>query len=269
MSDNLSSSPELESNAVSNQQIKGVSHAKDPNYFPTINMALGKPNVTLQFKCDLGKKNLYTIKSKDWNPTHQKTLDIWERHEKTYKPSPNEIAEQMTLDQHAKYPDGTYKYYKSYKTFKRLRGSDGAEYLVRTGYLHGISFMNIEWKYPKNNFDWHYEPVFDVKAGGQSTSYNPVYGEQVNQIKVYHSTWDPIEFDKALRDIPFPKNTSIGVSFKVGVEGAMGVTTIPTLEVFRNKSFDDLYAYARTGDRSYLEFTEEEKKAMTATIKKK
>lgn len=268
MSENLSSTPEIEQEAVPNSQIKGVIHAKDPMYFPTINVALGKPNINLQFKYDASQKKMYTQKADHWNPADPKTLSKYAEFKKKYPLTPDEIAEQMTLEENAKFPDGTFKYYISYTTFKRMQGSDGNEYLIRTGWLHGISFMNLEWKYPKDSFDWHYEPVFDVKAGGSSSSYNPVYGEQINSIKVYHTPWHPDTFDKSLKDIPYPKNTKIGVGFKVGVEGSMGVTDIPSLEAFRNKSFNDLYLYASTGDRSYLEFSEEELKVLQK-IKKK
>lgn len=55
--------PELEQKAVPNSQIQGENHAINKNYFPTINMALGKPNVTVQFKYDPENKKMYTVKS--------------------------------------------------------------------------------------------------------------------------------------------------------------------------------------------------------------
>jgi hypothetical protein len=264
MSENLTSTPEVEQQAVPNNQIQGVNHAVDRNYFPTINMALGKPNVTLNFKYDAKNKKMYTQQADFWNPVNPTTQKKWDDYKKKYRKNPYEIAEQMVMEEYAKFPDGTFKYYISYMGFKRVQGADGVEYLVRTGFLHGISFMNMEWKHPKDNFDWHYEPIFDAKVGSAGTGYNPVYGEQVNSIKVYHTPWNPDTFDKSLRDIPFPKNTSIGLTLKVGVEGSMGTTPIPSLDAFRNKSFDDLYLYAKTGDRSYLELTKEEKDVVEA-----
>lgn len=262
MSENLTSEPELESRPLLNTQIQGEVHAKDPNYFPTINMALGKPNVTINFKYDAKNKKMYTQQAEFWNPVDPITQKKWDEYKKKYKKNSYEIAEQMTMEEFAKFPDGTFKYYISYMGFKRVQGADGNEYLVRTGFLHGISFMNIEWKYPKDNFDWHYEPIFDAKVGTAGTGYNPVYGEQINSIKVFHTPWNPETFDKSLRDIPFPKNTSIGLTLKVGVEGSMGTTPIPSLDAFRNKSFEDLYLYAKTGDRTYLEFSKDEKAAI-------
>lgn len=268
MADVLESTPELEEAAVPNSQIQGAVHAKDPNYFPTINMALGKSNIALQFKYDAEQKKMYTQKADHWNPTDPKTLAKYAEYKKKYKLTPDEIGEQMKVEEFGSFPDGTFKYYISYTNFKRMQGSDGNEYLVRSGWIHGISFMNLEWRYPKDGFDWHYEPVFETKAGGQGTNYNPVYGEQINSIKVFHTPWNPDTFDKALKDIPFPNNTSQGVKFKVGVEGSMGVTDIPSIAAFRNKSFSDLYLYATTGDRSYLEFNEEEQKILAKAKKK-
>lgn len=269
MSESLESTPEIEQQAVPNNQIKGEDQAKNYNPFPTISMALGKSNVQLQFKCDYAQKKMYTVKSDHWQSVDPKTLASWAKYpNKKYHMNPDETAEQIVVEPGAKYPDGTFKYYKSYTIFKRMMGSDGIEYLVRSGWLHGISFMNIEWKYPKDNFDWHYEPVFEPTIGG-GTTYEIKYGEQTNQIKVYHTPWNTDTFDKSLRDIPYPNNTSLGVGFKVGVEGAMGVTDIPSLQIFKNKSFNDLYQYATTGDKSYLEFTKEELEVMTPPPKKK
>src|SRR5580765_8249860 len=156
MSENYASTPELEKNAPPNSQIQGVNHAANPNFFPTINVALGRPNVELSFKCDLKHKKMYNIQAENWSPVNSTTQAKWDLHKKKYKLTANETVEQMTLEENAKYPDGTFKYYISYKTCKRMQGADGNEYLVRGGYLHGISFMNLEWKYPKSDFDFHY-----------------------------------------------------------------------------------------------------------------
>jgi hypothetical protein len=261
VSENLSSDIEQAAPPVPNTQIQGENHAKDKNYnpFPTINMVLGTPNTTVNFKCDIKNKSLYTVQAKDWNPVHPTTIQLYEQYGKVdkngkakYTPRPEETAEQKVLD-NARFPDGTFKYYISYTTMKRMMGADGVEYLVRYGYLHGISVMNKEWKYFKRDFDFHYEPVFDPQVGDQTNFFQMTYGEQINSIKKYHTPWDKDVFERSLKDIPFPGNSKVGVSFKVGVEGSMGTVTIPSIQAFRTKSFEELYEYARTGDNRYLD----------------
>ncbi len=258
MSENLTSDIEVAQKAVPNSQIAGENHAKDKFYnpFPTIQKVLGTPNTVTNFKYDAAKKNLYSIETKDWNPTHSTTLAMYEKVGRKYRQRPEETAEQKTLDS-AKFPDGTFKYYISYTMFKRMMGADGQEYLVRHGYLHGISVMNMEWKYLKQDFDYHYEPVFEPSVGNQSNYFQVTYGEEINQIKKFHTTWDKDVFERSLKDIPFPGNTKTGVTFKVGYEGAMGIATIPSLEAFRSKSFDDLYEYASTGNKEALVIKEQ------------
>lgn len=262
MSDNLTSDIEVAQKAVPNTQIEGENHAKDKFYnpFPTIQKVLGTPNAVTNFKYDAVNKKLYTVETKDWTPTHPSTLAMYEKVGRKYRQRPEETAEQKKLD-NARFPDGTYKYYISYTMFKRMMGADGTEYLVRHGYLHGISVMNMEWKYLKQDFDYHFEPLFEPTVGNQSNYFQVTYGEEINQIKKYHTVWDKDLFERSLKDIPFPTNTKVGVSFKVGYEGSMGVTTIPSLQAFKNKSFDELYQYASTGDRQLLEVKEQPQKA--------
>lgn len=241
-----------------NNQIQGLQHAAPGAVLPTINLALGKANVTQDFKYDESKQ-YYSIKTDLWDPVHPITREKYRAAGKVdargnvkVLQTPDQKAEVLQMDQ-ARFPDHTYKYLVSYTHFKRMWGNDGQEYLVRYGYFHGQTFMGVPWKWFKMDFDFHYEPLFEPNPTLTGSSFDINYGDIYRQVKVYHTKWDHEEFDKLLKDIPFPNNPKIGVSLKVGVEGAPSVATIPDLKAFRNKSFEDLMKYVESNDISWLE----------------
>ena len=243
-----------------NAQIQGAVHAKTPGYnpFPTINMNLNRANVTLDFKYDGENKTLYSILTDLWDPvrpeTRQKYKDAGKvdaKGEVKVMMTPEQKAEIINMDP-ARFPDHTYKYMISYTHIKRMYGNDGEEYLVRYGYLHGLSFMSMEWKLFKMDFDHHYEPVFEQTPKLTGSSFDINFGDITRQIKVFHTPWSPEEFEKSLKDIPFPNNTSLGVAFNIGIEGAPGVYPIPDVKAFKSKSFEELMQYVQENDVELL-----------------
>ena len=246
-----------------NQQIKGEVHAKNPefNAFPTISMNLNRANVTLDFKYDGENKTLYSILTDLWDPVHTATRQKYKDAGKVDSKgnvrvlqTPDQKAEVIAMDA-ARYPDKTYKYMISYTHMKRLYGNDGKEYLVRYGYFHGLSFMRIEFKWFKMDFDYHYEPSFEQTPVLTGSSFDINFGDITRQTKVYHTPWSVDEFEKSLKDIPFPNNTSLGVKFSIGVEGAPGVYQIPDVKAFKTKSFEELMQYVQENDIELLKDT--------------
>jgi hypothetical protein len=244
----------------SNQQIKGVIHAKDPSFnpFPTISMNLNKSNVTLDFKCDRENKKVYSVLTDLWDPVHEGTYQKYKDAGKVdtkgnvrVMQTPDQKAEVIAMDG-ARYPDKTYKYMISYTHMKRLYGNDGQEYLVRYGYFHGLTFMGLEFKWFKMDFDHHFEPIFEQTPVLTGSSFDINFGDITRQTKVYHTPWSIDEFEKSLKDIPFPNNTSLGVSFNIGIEGAPGVYPIPDVKAFKNKSFEELMQYVQENDVELL-----------------
>ena len=112
--------------------------------------------------------------------------------------------------------------------------------------------MGVPWKWFKQDFDFHYEPQFEPNPTLTGSSFDINYGDIYRQVKVYHTKWDKEEFDKYLKDIPFPNNTNIGIHLKVGIEGAPSVASIPDVKAFRNKSFQELMKYVETNDVQWL-----------------
>lgn len=260
MSNKFSEAIEEIAKPKANNQIQGAIHAKDPNFnpFPTINMNLNRGNVTLDFKYDGVNKTLYSVLTDLWDPvrpeTRQKYKDAGKVDAKgnvKVLQTPEQKAEVIIMDA-ARYPDHTYKYMISYTHMKRLYGNDGQEYLVRYGYLHGLSYMSIEFKCFKMDFDHHFEPVFEQTPKLTGSSFDINFGDITRQIKVYHTPWSIDEFEKSLKDIPFPNNTSLGVSFNIGIEGAPGVYPIPDVKAFKNKSFEELMQYVQENDIELL-----------------
>lgn len=243
-----------------NKELQGVVHAKNPGYnpFPTINMNLNRSNVTLDFKFDGENKKYYTVVSDLWDPLHPATIKKYKDAGKVDSKgnvrvmmTPEQKAEVINMDP-ARYPDKSYKYMISYTHIKRMYGNDGNEYLVRYGYLHGISFMSIEFKHFKMDFDHHYEPVFDQTPVLTGSSFDINFGDINRQIKVYHTPWSVDEFEKSLKDLPFPNNPKLGVAFNIGIEGAPGVYPIPDIQAFKSKSFEQLMRYVEENDVELL-----------------
>jgi hypothetical protein len=243
-----------------NTQMQGAVHAKTPGYnpFPTINMNLNRSNVTLDFKYDGENKTLYSVLCDLWDPvkpeTRQKYKDAGKVDAKgnvRVMLTPEQKAEIINMDP-ARFPDHTYKYMISYTHMKRMYGNDGNEYLVRYGYFHGVSFMSMEWKHFKMDFDFHYEPIFEQTPTLTGSSFDINFGDITRQIKVYHTPWNTDEFEKSLKDIPFPNNTSLGVAFNIGIEGAPGVYPIPDVKAFKSKSFEELMQYVQENDIELL-----------------
>jgi len=241
-----------------NSQIKGENHATKM-VFPTINMALGRANINTDFKFDGESKTLYSVATDLWDPVHPATKQKYKDAGKVDSKgnvrvlqTPEQKAEVIKMDD-ARYPDHTYKYMISYTHLKRMYGSDGNEYLVRYGYLHGVSFMGLPFKVFKMDFDFHNEPEFEQTPVLTGSSFDINYGDIVSQRKVFHTPWNIDEFKKSLKDIPFPNNPQLGIALNIGVEGAPGVFPIQDLKAFQNKSLEDLMNYAQSLDESYLQ----------------
>lgn len=243
-----------------NVAMQGAIHAKVPGYnpFPTINMNLNRANVTLDFKYDAENKKVYSVVTDIWDPVHSGTYQKYKDAGKVdvkgnvkVMQTPVQKAEVIAMDA-ARYPDKTYKYMISYTHIKRMYGSDGQEYLVRYGYFHGLSFMGIEFKWFKMDFDFHYEPTFEQTPVLTGSSFDINFGDINRQIKVYHTKWDIDEVEKSLKDIPYPNNPRLGVAFNIGIEGAPGVYPIPDVKAFKTKSFEELMQYVQENDIELL-----------------
>lgn len=253
-----------------NQAIKGEIHAAKPGFnpFPTISMSLGRTNVTTDFKYDGANKKIYSIATPLWDPVNTMTRQRFtEAGKKKVLETPVQRAEIIQMDQ-ARFPDKTYKYMISYTHLKRMFGSDGGEYLVRYGYFHGLTYMGVEWKYFKQDFDFHYEPVFETQPVLTGSSFDVNYGDIIRQIKVFHTPWSADEFNKSLKDIPFPNTPNVGINLLIGVEGAPNVYSVPNLNAFKTSSFQNLMSYAETLDESFIEETPEQEEPVTVEEKK-
>lgn len=254
--------PNAEAEQVSppkpNSQIKGEVHALSPGVFPTINLALGRANLVVDFKYD-PSKTVYSVKTPIWDPVHPSTREKYRQAGKIRKNgevnvlmTPDQKAEIMAMDD-ARFTDGTYRYMISYTHFKRMYGQDGEEYLVRIGYFHGISFMNKSWKWLKHDFDFHYEPVFEQTPSLTGSTFDMNFGDIIRQVKVFHTKWNIDEFERSLKDIPYPHKPNVGVALTVGVEGAPGIYAVDDLAVFKSAKFEDLINYAQSGNAEFVE----------------
>jgi hypothetical protein len=280
LSKNFESDIEEVAKPKPNSQIAGAIHAAKPGYnpFPTINMALGRNNVTIDLKYDAPNKKVYEINTDIWDPVHSATREKYREAGKVDAKgnvkvllTPDQKSEIIQMDQ-AKFPDKKYRYMISYTNFKRMYGGDGVEYLVRYGYLHGLTFMGVPFKIYKQDFDFHYEPLFEQTPVLTGSSFDINFGDIIRQMKIYHTPWDSEAFSNSLKDIPFPNNPMLGVSLNIGIEGAPGVYGIPDLKAFKTKSFEELMNYAQSNDLEWLaerQPQEQEVEVQTDPAKKK